>query len=496
MSDTNKYVSKKELWTFGIAALGQGTVYTVMSSYVSDFYINVMQLPLVFVMLLMLLARVWDAINDSLMGFVADRATSPFGKLRPYVLFAAAPIATLTVLMYFAPEIGRTGSMLYAGAVYVLWGMAYTVADVPFWSLPNVMTPLPDERANVIAFGRTLNGVGSVFPILLFSGLGFVLPYLTEKTGVELDKTKYLILAAVCTAVGMALYVNSYFHIKERVLPPRKKSDGQVLKRILSCKPLMLVVLMGVLASGRYMTQAASVHVARYAFYVGPDLALVDNPTAAIQSSITIVNVILTACSALGMFGSMLLMPLLYKKYDYKKIVLFSCLAGFIASLMTTLLGGLSIYYNMGSLFFATIPFVVLQCVPLGVLNTTSYAMVGDCLDYMEWKTGYRDNALGSACQSFVNKLGNALATTLIIVVYLLIDLNPADMYASSAVVVATDLPFLQRFAMFSTVSLIQGVSLLLCTIPIFFYDLTGEKKATVTKELALRRAQDDIKKN
>ena len=119
--------------------------------------------------------------------------------------------------------------------------------------------------------------------------------------------------------------------------------------------------------------------------------------------------------------------------------------------------------------------------------------MVGDCLDYMEWKTGFRDNALGSACQSFVNKLGNAFATVLIIVMYLAINLNPTDIYASSAVVIATDLAVNQRLAMFSLVSLVPGVSLLLCSVPIFFYDLVGEKKDTITRELNERRAAEKI---
>ena len=486
----NRYVSKKELISFGIAALGQGTVYTVMSSYVSDFYINVMQLPLVFVLLLLLFARVWDAINDPIMGMIADRTVSPLGKLKPYVLFASLPIAALTVLLFLSPDVGKTEAMVYASFIYVLWGMAYTAADVPFWSLPNVMTPDPEERAKVISFARVFNGVGSALPILLFTILGLVLPLLTQKTSTELDKTKYLLLAVVGTAVGIILYAQCFFRVKERVILPKQKSDKKVLKRLFSNKPLMLVVLMGILASGRYMTQAAAIHVARYAFYIGPDITTVANPTAAIQSSITVVNIILVACSALGMFGAMLVVPFLYKKFDYKKIVLGSCFIGFIASLVTTLFGGLSIYCNMSGLFFACIPFIILQCIPLGVLNTTSYAMIGDCLDYMEWKTGFRDNALGSACQSFVNKLGNAFATTLIIIVYLIINLNPSDIYSSSAVVVATDLTFIQRFAMFSTVSLIQGASLLVCTIPVFFYDLTGEKKTKVLSELNQKRAE------
>lgn len=494
-----KHIPKKELWMFGMAALGQGMIYAIMSSYITDFYINVLQVPLIFVLLLMLLARVWDAINDPLMGTVIDRVNTRWGKMKPYVLFTAIPIALLTFFMFFDPGLGATDTMIYAAFIYVFWGMIYTASDVPFWSLPNVMTPNPKERATTISFGRTLNGIGSAVPMVLFTLLGFILPRVMKTdSNVELDRTKYMILAIVASVLGIVLFVNSYFHVRERVLVPntaakRQKGESGVLKRIFTCKPLMLVVLMGILSSGRYMMQAAAIHVARYAFYIGPDLATVTNPVAAIQDSITIINIVFTVCSAIGMFGSMLLMPTFYKRFNYKQIIFASCIGGFIASIATTVLGALSIYLDLGFLFYICIPFIIIQCIPLGALNITAYAMVGDCLDYMEWKTGFRDNALGSACQSFVNKLGNALATTFIILMYILINLNPTDMYSKDAVVPATDLALGQRFAMFCLVSVIPGISLLLCSIPIIFYDLTGAKKEKIIAELELQREAKGI---
>lgn len=184
---------KKELYMFAIGAGGQGMVYAMMSSYVSDYYVNVLQLPLVFVLLLMLLARVWDAINDPLMGMIADRHTTKWGKMKPYILFAAVPITILTILMYYAPEgLNKTELMVYSAFVYVFWGMFYTMADVPFWSMPNVLTPNAEERSQVISLGRTVNGVGSAVPEVLFFVAGLVLPGLLGTTGVEFYKQQYL----------------------------------------------------------------------------------------------------------------------------------------------------------------------------------------------------------------------------------------------------------------------------------------------------------------
>lgn len=494
-----KYVGKKEFLIFGVAAGGQGMAYAIMSGYISDFYINVMGLPLIFVMLLMLLARVWDAINDPMMGVIVDKCTTPWGKMKPYVLFTAIPIALLTFFMFYCPEgWNKTELMIYAAFIYVFWGMTYTVSDVPFWSMPNVMTPDPAERANLISFGRTVNGVGSAIPMVLFAILSWI-PYFSG-TGLEIAKQKYMIMAIVASVIGMGLFVLSYFTTKERVtLPPKKQrsyDEPGMLKRIFTCKPLMLVVIMGILSSGRYMMQAAAVHVARYAFYIGPSLegltgAELEN---ALDASVGTVSTIFQVCSAIGMFGSMLLMPFLYKKFDYKKIVIITCLGGFVASIFTTVIGALSIYTTANWLVYVLIPFIIVQCIPLGALNVTSYAMIGDSLDYLEWKTGFRDNALGSACQSFVNKLGNALATTFIVIMYMIVNIDPAQSVAQGAIKAVTEMTTAQRMGMFALVSIVPGVSLLLCTIPIFFYDLVGEKKERITRELMEKREANGMK--
>lgn len=492
LSARKKHIPKRELRVFGFAALGQGMIYAIMSGYISDFYINVLQVPLLFVLLLMLFARIWDAVNDPLMGMIVDRLNPARGKLKPYILFTALPMAIMTFLMFFDPGLGKTETMAYAGVVYVAWGMIYTASDVPFWSLPNVLTPNPDERTTAIGVARIFNGVGSALPVLLFTVLGFVLPLFSKRSSQEIDRQKYMIMAIISSVLGIILFVNSYFHVKERVPAPvraeKKKGDPGVLRRIFKCKPLMLVVLMGILSGGRYMMQAAAVHVARYAFYIGPDIASVPNPARAIQASITTVNIIFTICSAVGMFGAMLLMPVVYKKYDYRRVIIASCLGGAAACAVTAVLGAVSIYKNIGYLFYVCIPFIIVQCIPLGTLNVTAYAMIDDCLDYMEWETGFRDNALGSACQSFVNKLGNALATAAIILTYMAISLDPRNIYSSSAVISAAELSADKRFAMFGLVSIIPGISLLLCVVPIFFYDVIGKKRDGIIAELEERR--------
>lgn len=514
-----KFVETKEFRMFCLAGLGQGMIYSVMSSYISDFYTNVMKLPLIFVLLLMLLARVWDAINDPLMGMIVDRHTTRWGKMKPYVVFMAVPIALLTFLMFYCPDLDKTGLMVYAGFVYVMWGMIYTAADVPFWSLPNVMTPNPSERGNLISVARTFNGVGSAIPMALYLVAGFALPAMCAKMEVSqnsfvqaffnkftevdsatgalsYDKMKYILIAFFAAVIGVILFVNSYPHVKERVVIPDKKhvkGEPSQLSRIFKCKPLMLVIIMGILSSGRYMLQAASVHVARYAVYIGGDLSTMDaaERSKAISGSISTVSTILSVCSAVGMFGAMLFMPALIKKFNYKQIVVTTSIFGFGASILTSLIGYFVIAGKLS--FFICIPLLIISAVPLGVLNVVSYAMVADSLDYMEWETGFRETGLGSACQGFVNKLGNAIATAGIIVMYLAIGLDPAQMLEKTAVVAATDLSMTMRYAMFSLISIVPGISLMLSIIPLKSYDLVGEKMERITVELAEKREKRGI---
>jgi sugar (glycoside-pentoside-hexuronide) transporter len=480
-----RYVPKKEFWTYGIAALGQGMVYAAMSSYISDFYLNVMGLAPLFVMFLMLLARVWDAVNDPLMGMIVDKGNSRFGKYKPYIIFTAAPIALLTFLMFYVPDFAKPdspnynslGTCFWVSVVYVMWGMVYTAGDVPYWSLPNAMTPDAAERGSIISCARTLNGIGSAFPMAIVMGLGYA----------EVSyETRYQIMAAVAAVSGCALFAASYITTKERIKIPKAVRDVNYvspLKWIFSNKEIVLVIIMGVLSSGRYMLQGASIHVSRYTFY------LEGMSVAASQSTVQLVY---SVCTAAGMFGVMLLCPLLIKKFSYKRLIISTCLIGSAAGIAEYFIG-VATNYNL----WALIPFIFVSSIPLGVMNVVSYAMIGDCLDLMELNSGRRETGLGSACQSFVNKLGNALATTMIIAMYMIVGLKVSNMAAIGETGVSfvnpTTLSNNIRNGMFMLVSLIPAVSMLLCCIPIFFYDLQGEKKEKMLADLAAARKERGI---
>ncbi|MBR2417984.1 MAG: MFS transporter, partial [Clostridia bacterium] len=455
--ETKKYVPKKEVQTYAIAALGQGLVYSCMSSYITDYYMSVLKLNAMFVILLMLLARVWDAINDPMMGMIMDRVSFKKGRMKPYPIWTCVPIAILTILMFVNPGFDTNNKSIwlyvFTAAVYVIWGMVYTSSDVPFWSMPNVMTPDAKERGNIISYAKTVGGIGSAVTVALPIIVGFFIADMdVEKAGI----VKYAVMAISMSVIGMPLFAMSSFTVKERIQLPNatKRAPGEPssLKRIFSCKPLMLVVLSGMLSFGRYMLQAAAPHVARYSgFFIGKKPETV----AEYNSNISTVALVIQVCAAVGMFGAMIFLPKLYKKFEYKQIMIVSCIGGFVASCFTLIIG-----WSTKNLLLC-IPFMLISSIPLGVINNVSFAMVCDCLDFMEWKTGFRNTGLGSACQSFVNKIGNAFATVMIIVMYMVvnIDVNQLNVGSGQQVVDAINaMSSTQNFAMFSLVTIVPGI--------------------------------------
>lgn len=479
-----KYIPKKEWIAYSVSTLGQGMLYGIMSSYISDFYLNVLKLTPIFVLLLMFFARIWDAINDPMMGYIVDHSNPKKGKIKPYLLYTPIPVAIMTFLLFYAPDIGSTQKMIYAAVTYVLWGMINTAADVPLWSLPNVLTPNADERGRLISQAKTTNGIGSAIPMAMFMLLGFVLPKF-NLSGTELEKTKYILMAVVCSVIGCILFMSVYFRSKERVnIPIPKKKDKSApssLKLIFTCKPLMLATIMGVLSAGRYMFQAGAVHVARYSFYIGQDVSGLTGAELekALQGNISKVSTILAVACAVGMFGAMLAVTPLIKKFSYKQIIITTSLMGAASSLAIWFIG-----YDH---FWACVPLLVISTIPCGAINICAFAMVCDCLDYMELKTGVRLTGMGSAIQSFVNKFGNAIATSAIILMYIVAKLDVASISSKVTVNPLLIDPSVRQ-GIFSIISLIPAISLIACIIPLFFYHITGDSKKKMEEDLAKQR--------
>ena len=152
MAETKKYLTMKERICFTVGAFGRSGIYTLMSMFTLVFFQNGAGLTLI------LIGRVFDALNDPVMGMIVDRTKSKWGKMRPYLLFSPIPIAITTIALFSAPfKEGSTAAFVWALVTYILWGVAFTVQDVPFWGLSSVITPLESERTSFISTARLGN---------------------------------------------------------------------------------------------------------------------------------------------------------------------------------------------------------------------------------------------------------------------------------------------------------------------------------------------------
>ena len=458
------YIGKVEKTGFVFAALGQGAMYAMMTSWLNRFYTDVLGLELLFVMGLMWGARIVFALGDPIMGALVDRTRTRFGKMRQYLLFSPFIVSVLSVFLFADFGLDITGKMIYAAVTYIVWGIAYAICDVPFWGLPYAMTPNVEERNKFLSLARTLNSIGGALPIA-------VVALLISDSILGL-RNGLLAGAIIFAAVAVVPFSLTAFYTRERIEPqkerlPVKDSLGLMFK----CKPLIFVMLFGVLSFGRYMIQASYTYAADYVFDYNET---VSGFTAFVYESRQIFG---AALIGLGMFPSMILMPRLLRRFGTRTL---SIAAGVGSGII------LGLFYLVGRLtdynFYVAIPFLFLGGMPLGLYNIITFSLAGECIDYIEYKFSIRSEGVVSSAISFVGKVASATAAGVIPLVLELSDyVQPETVDGVTVIMEQSDSA---KNAIFMLMSAIPAISLALSAIPMVAYSLVGRKKAEMEKVL------------
>lgn len=161
-------LSMKEKYSFGIGAIGKDAVYAIVSIYLMFYFTDVLGIAAGFVGGLFFVARIWDAINDPIMGLIVDNTRTRWGKFRPWILIGT--LVNSVVLIFLFTDCGLTGNALYiyVSVIYILWGMTYTLMDVPYWSMLPNLTSDKEEREEVSVIPR----IFAAFATLIVSSLG------------------------------------------------------------------------------------------------------------------------------------------------------------------------------------------------------------------------------------------------------------------------------------------------------------------------------------
>ena len=233
-------LSRKTLFAYGMGDFASNLTNTFIGSYLSIFYTDVVGLAPVVVSLIMIIARVWDAVNDPMFGMIAERTNSKKGRFRPYI-FYFTPLLALAAVMTFTTFGGSNGAV-YAAVTYIIYGMLYTVVNLSYGSLSTVMTTNAEDISQLTSWrmmGTNLSSVllSAISPIIIRAVSG----------GQGMTGKGYLTTIIIYSAISIPMFYFVYANCKEVVKPVNdnsKISAGESLKAVLSNKPLMLIFAM------------------------------------------------------------------------------------------------------------------------------------------------------------------------------------------------------------------------------------------------------------
>ncbi len=477
-----KYLSRKDKLSFTVAAFGRSGIYTIMTMFYMVFLVDVvfqgMKNAGVTASSIILAGRIFDAANDPIMGMIVDRTRTKWGKMRPYLLFSPVPIAITTVLLFWAPGFASDGAKIaYAAVTYILWGVMFTIQDVPFWGLSAVITPNEQERTSFLSTARLGSTFGGILPSLL-------IPVLRNSTlGL---KNGYLVGATIFALLGAALSSLAFFNTKERVeqsekTPSLKESVQMVAKN----KVLLIVIMAAILGSTMVIANISADYISNYLILQNGNNGFVPKGT---------VLTTLTIAIGVGMVPAMAVFPLLRKKFSLKQIYIGSSLFGVIAHMACYLVfvgnvEHINLYLLWVCLFFMGFP--------LGIYNVITYALIADSVDYIEWKTGKRSEGVCFAFQTFLSKVTAGIAgvaTGIVLDKGGYIEPDPTQLDAMGKQILATQSPDTLKWLLFM-VTVLPAIGFALTIIPMLFNDYTGKKKDQIQQELSERHEHHEQEK-
>ena len=460
---------------YGFGDMSSSMFWKLFSYFLPFFYSNVFGLSLADAGVLMLVTRIWDAVSDPMMGIIADRTKTRWGKYRPYLLFFALPFALCGILLFTTPE---TGKKLWAYVTYLLMMTVYTGINVPYGSLLNVMTADSDEKS-VLSSYRMFFAYGGSF-IALFAWEP--LCNFFDKTGNAAQNAAAGGLASISTSpqawssamiviasACFVLFVLSFLLTKEHVRSESTVSVGKDLKLLLRNKPWWLMIG-AALASNLFNTVRGTTTAYFFADYILKAVEMAPQWAFLVSAGI-----FLSVGEIANMVGVVLAVPMsknLGKKDTYiisMAVLIFLSIAFFF---LPATAGG----------YWAMLALQIVISVFTGVISPLVWSMYADVADYSELKDGTASTGLIFSSASMAQKFGGAFGGSA--VMWML----AAFGYNTVAGAVQTETAILGLRILMSWIpALVAALSILV----VCFYPLTKKKMEEVQVELASCRSTE-----
>ncbi len=380
----------KQKAAFGIGAVGKDMVYALSSSYVMYYYQDVLGLSASFVGLILMIARFFDALNDPFMGVVVAKTRSRWGRFRPWIFSGTLLNALVLYALFAAPVMGEAALMVYFSIVYILWGVTYTMMDIPYWSMIPAVTETPKDRENLSMVGRTCAGVGSAI-IAMFTML------LVGILGGESERSGFRSVALIVSLIFVVTEVICCLSMRENTKGEMKTATVKEMFSALFHNDQAMVVVGSIILinSALYLTSNFIIYFFKYDF-----------GGTGWKATYTLFSTVGGAAQILGM---MVLYPLLRKKLSSIQVFHLSlvlALSGYAALLVFCLIG------LSHSLVLLCIPGVVVFA-SNGMLSVLTTLFLSNSVDYGELKTGRREESVIFSMQTFVVKAASGVAVFL-----------------------------------------------------------------------------------
>ncbi len=368
---------------YGLGAVGLDLSYGMFYSYLSIYLTDILQVKVGFLLLLAPLARIWDGINDPMMGSIVDNTKTKFGKYRPWVIIGAC--ANAIVLFFLFTDLGVRGIPLYilVTVLYIGWGMTNTMADIPYWSMVPSFTSDPGKRSIISTVARAFSGLGQG---IILIGAPIVLPLLSKESteSQPYDAQGFSRLALICGICLIFFAVISMTHVKEtQVIKPAEKFTFKKVFTIAKNNDQLLVFMLFAMLSnaGYYMISGVAAYYFKY---------VIGDTTK--QS-------LFSAMGAVGATLGLLLLPILMKytsrrrAYQASLILTIVSYAGmFVSGMLLNNVILLDVFYLIGS-------------IGTGSMFVSQTVFLADIVDYGEVKLGYRAESITFSMKGFLQKM-------------------------------------------------------------------------------------------
>lgn len=509
MSKALKDKTTKEILAFSLLPFGMSTINSIIGTALNLYFTDVLGLSLAMTSVVLSVTKIWDAVNDPIMGMIVDKTNTKMGKCRPYVFWMSFPVILVTALLFAPVNFGQRGNFIFAIVAYLIYYVGYTALDIPYQGLTPLVFPEDKKRVKAISFSNIVGSLGSVLPSLLFFTVAGL-------WGRENQKMGYFGSAVIFAVIGGIPMFFSAFGFKEKIyIPPKKEKYTDGLKIVFKDKKF---ICLAVAAFFSAIVNMGAMFLPYFAKWNCAGVVPIDDlcgwiyNTFGISIELTsegLLTPLLQIGSGISYMLSMALVPVFLKKMDKKTLWIWVSVFGIAADIICFVVGVWVIPYNTvaGAVTYTLLRFFT--NFPVGVMTVLLVAMFSDVVDDIEMRTGKRLEGTVFSFKSLINKIAIAIFNVLM--------LNIVDAFGYNADIMTKITDNLTKPLIESTTqaAIVDGVNyttllnviffmltafgavgLLLQIIPMFFYkfdEKAQEGKLKAFREEKKRREIEEL---